>query len=376
MSAESDAYTREDRRWMRRALAQAANGSTPPNPQVGCVLINRGILVGEGFHPVAGAPHAEAMALKAAGEAARGSTAYVTLEPCSHHGRTPPCSQALIDARVSRVVAALQDPNPLVSGQGFADLRAAGIRVDVGLMEKEAAYVNAPFLYFQNTGRPFVALKAAMTLDGKIAAHTGDSKWITGDRSRAFAHRLRAQYAAILCGINTVIADDPLLTARFPGAPRTPLRVILDPRLRIPLDSQLVRTAFQIPTLVVAGVDAPSVHAKNLQSYQVDILSVETDINGHIPLRFVLAELGRRGVISVLVEGGGITHAAFLDEKQAHRVYWFIAPKLLGGRDAPTPLEGTGAERMSEAIQLEEVRVKRFGQDLMIEGTPRFESTA
>lgn len=369
-------FTREDEKWMRRALAIAVRGFTPPNPQVGCVLVKDGVAVGEGFHPYAGAPHAEVMALRAAGDAARGSTAYVTLEPCSHYGRTPPCALALIQAGVARVVAAVRDPNPRVDGGGIEALRRADIRVDVGLLESEASYINAPFLHFHSAGLPFVALKAAMTLDGKIATRAGDSKWITGERARAFVHRLRAQHAAILCGVGTVLADDPLLTARFPGAPRQPLRVILDPRLRIPEDSQLVKTAAEMPTLVVAGAQAPPERARILQSYRVDILSVETDTNGDIPLRAVLEDLARREVVSVLVEGGGVTHASFLARRLAQRVYWFIAPKLVGGRNAPTPLEGAGVERMSEAVPLDRVRVKRLGADLLVEGTPLFDEGA
>jgi len=263
-----------------------------------------------------------------------------------------------------------------VSGSGIAALRAAGITTQVGLMEVEAAYLNAPFFHFQRTGQPFVALKAAMTLDGKSASRTGDSKWITGDSARLWVHRLRARYSAILCGVGTVVADNPLLNARFPGAPRTPIRIVLDPRLRIPIESQLVQTAGETPTIVVTSHDPPADRVKNLHSYRVDILSVRADTYGHIPLDDVLAELGRRGIISVLVEGGGNTHAAFVAQKLAHRVYWFVAPKLLGGRDAPTPLEGFGAERVSEAIQLETVRVKRIGPDLLIEGTPQFDSSA
>lgn len=361
---------------MRRALALARRGFTPPNPQVGCVIVKGGVVVGKGFHQFAGAPHAEAMALNDAGEAARGATAYVTLEPCSHFGRTPPCSQALIHAGVARVVAAVWDPNPRVTGGGLQALKGAGIEVHAGLMEAEASYVNAPFFHYHRTGLPFVALKAAMSLDGKIATRTGDSRWITGERARAYGHRLRAQYGAVMCGIGTVVADDPLLTARFSAVPRQPTRVVLDTHLRIPLDSQLVRTAPQIPTIVVTDRNPPANRAKILHSYQVEILTVDTDTNGYIPLQNVLAELGRREIISVLVEGGGVTNAAFLAEKLAQRVYWFVAPKLVGGRDAITPLEGTGAECMSDAVTLENVRVKRCGPDILVEGTPSFDPPA
>ncbi len=365
-------FTHEDARWMRRALRLAGHGFTPPNPRVGCVLVKDGVVVGEGFHPVAGAPHAEIFALRSAGERARGATAFVTLEPCSHFGRTPPCSNALIAAGVRRVVVAVQDPNPTVAGSGLAKLREAGVEIQAGLLEQEARDANAPFFHYQHTGIPYVALKAAMTLDGKIATRTGDSKWITGERARSYGHKMRAQYSAVLCGIGTVLADDPLLTARFPGVPRQPVRIVLDTHLRTPEASKLVQTAREAPTLLVAGVAHDVGRAKILHSYGVEILSLETDTYGHIPLRLLLDELAKREIISVLVEGGGVTHAAFLDQRLVQRIFWFVAPKLAGGKDAPTPFEGTGVGRMSEAIKLEEMRFRRFADDLLIEATPRF----
>jgi len=367
-------FSAEDVRWMKRAMRLAERGYTPPNPRVGCVIVNDGVLVGEGFHPYAGASHAEVFALRAAGERSRGATAYVTLEPCAHHGRTPPCALALISSGVKRVVAAVQDPNPKVAGAGFAKLRSAGIEVQIGLLEKQGREIDAPFFHFQQTGRPYVSLKAAMTLDGKIATRTGDSKWITGEKARQMVHRIRAQYSAILCGVGTVLADDPLLTARFKGAPRQPVRIIIDPDLRTPEAAQVVQTSREVPTIIVVNDGCDSAKIQNMQSYGLEILPVAADINGQIPLSNLLAELGRREMVSVLVEGGGVTHAAFLQQQQVQHLYWFVAPRLAGGRDAPSPIEGDGVERMANAVRLDNVKVRRIGADLMIQASPIFQT--
>lgn len=361
----------EDIRWMRRALRLAQRGFTPPNPMVGCVLVKAGEVVGEGFHPQAGAPHAEVFALRAAGERARGATAYVSLEPCCHYGRTPPCVNALIEARVARVVAAVADPNPQVCGRGLTLLREAGIAAEVGVLEEEARRLNAAFFHFQKTHRPYITLKAAMTLDGKIATRTGDSRWITGEAARRYVHRLRAQSGAVLCGVGTALADDPMLTARLkPQAPRQPLRIVLDPSLRLPLTAKLVTTAHQFPTLLVTSAKADPAKIENLHKYGVDILCTDTDTNGKLVLESLLAELGRREIISILVEGGGDTHAALLAGRYAHRLLWFIAPKLIGGRSALTPMEGEGAERMADAMALTPFHVRRFGSDILLETFP------
>lgn len=360
----------EDMRWMRRALRLAARGYTPPNPMVGCVLVKDGAVVGEGYHLRAGGPHAEVVALEAAGERARGATAYVSLEPCSHSGRTPPCAPALVAAGVARVVAAALDPNPRVSGKGIAILQEAGIAVQVGLLEEEARRLNAAFFHYQTTGRPFVLLKAAMTLDGKIATRTGDSRWITGPRARRHVHRLRAQSGAVLCGIGTALADDPLLTARLPGVPRQPLRVVLDTHLRLPLTSRLVATAREVPTLIAAGKTPDRCRRMALENCGIEVICLPTNAAGRIALPELLAELGRREVISVLVEGGSQINAAFLEGGHVHRLLWFIAPKLIGGRDAPTPVAGTGAALMADAVSLSPFRVRRFGPDLLLESAP------
>ena len=355
---------------MRRALRLAERGFTPPNPMVGCVLVRDGKVVGEGYHRAAGLPHAEAEAVAVAGGSARGATAYVSLEPCAHTGRTSPCSRALIEAGIRRVVAAVQDPNPVVAGKGAAELRAAGIEVELGLMEAEARELNRAFFHFHATGMPFVTLKAAMSLDGKIATRTGDSKWITSEAARRYVHRLRAQSGAVLCGIGTVLADDSLLTARIPGVPRQPLRVVLDSDLRTPPESRLARSAGEIPTLIAVARGATGERAQELRAQGVEVLGLPRDASGRVLLQPLLEELGRREVISVLVEGGGETHAAFIEQRLFHRMMWFIAPKLIGGRSAPSSVEGTGAEMMDNAARLERLKVRRIGPDLLIETGP------
>jgi diaminohydroxyphosphoribosylaminopyrimidine deaminase/5-amino-6-(5-phosphoribosylamino)uracil reductase len=368
MSAENP-----EERWMAQALALAGQGFTPPNPMVGCVLVKDGEVVGEGFHPYAGQSHAEVFALRDAGDKAKGATAYVNLEPCSHFGRTSPCAQALIEAGVAKVVGAVADPNPQVSGRGFEMLRAAGIEVQSGVMEADARKLNEAFFHFQTTRRPFVTLKAAMTLDGKIATRTGDSRWITGEESRGFVHQLRAQSGAVLCGVGTVLADDPLLTARLPGGvPRQPLRIVLDPSLRTPLTSKLVQTASEAPTIIVTTALAAKEQLDALSSAGVEVLVLPNTCDGKLDLSVLMEELGRREIISILVEGGGKTHAAFLEARLAHRLLWFIAPKLVGGESAPSPLEGEGVARMSEAVTLSDINTRHFGDDILISGLPQY----
>ena len=352
---------------MRRAFVLARRGQTTPNPMVGCVLVAGERVVGEGWHRLAGEPHAERIALERAGAAARGATAYVSLEPCAHHGRTPPCTDALIAAGVGRVVAAVVDPNPLVSGKGIAALRAAGIRVDTGILEDEARALNAAFFHFQQTGLPYVTLKAAMTLDGKIATRTGDSRWITGEAARRFAHRERARSGAVLCGIGTVLADDPLLTARAPGTLRQPLRVVLDTSARLPETSRLATTASEVPTLLCVGEGADPERLRRLSEMRVEVCRFRSDNSNRVSVRAVLAELGRRGIVSVLVEGGGDVHASFLADGLAHRLLWFLAPRIVGGKAAPTPVEGHGMGKIADSVRLAAFRVRRLGRDLLIE---------
>jgi diaminohydroxyphosphoribosylaminopyrimidine deaminase/5-amino-6-(5-phosphoribosylamino)uracil reductase len=362
-----------DRAWMRRALTLAERGYTPPNPRVGCVLVRDGVIVGEGYHPFAGQPHAEVFALRAAGERARGATAYVTLEPCCHWGRTPPCTDALIAAGVRRVVVATRDSDVRVKDRGVEILRAAGIEVEVGLLDAQARAMNAAYFHFHETGQPHVTLKAAMTLDGKIATRAGDSQWITGASARLYVHRLRAQSGAVMAGIGTLLADDARLTARLPGVelPRLPLRIVVDSHLRTPLDAAAVREArvAPIPTpLLIATTDtAPAERAAALTGNGVEVLRLPAMADGRVDLVALMQELAQRKIISILVEGGGTLNAALLERRLAHRVLFFLAPKLIGGRDAPTPIEGEGVADLGASTLLGRLQFRRFGPDVAIE---------
>ncbi|MCW3055495.1 MAG: riboflavin biosynthesis protein RibD, partial [Chthonomonadales bacterium] len=309
------AGTPEEIRWMRRALNLAERGFTPPNPMVGCVLVRDGVNVGEGWHPYVGQPHAEVFALRAAGEKAAGATAYVTLEPCSFFGRTPPCADALIAAKVRRVVVATPDPNPKVSGRGMARLQAAGIEVALGVLETPARRVNEAFLHFHTTGVPFVTLKAAMTLDGKIATRTGDSKWITGPKARRYVHLQRARSGAVMVGIGTLLADDAQLTARLPGVtlPRQPLRIVVDSHLRTPPDCAAVRLATpETPLLIATQESVDSDRARALLREGVEIITFRSDEKGRVALLPLIQELGQCQIISFWIEGGGELLASLL----------------------------------------------------------------
>jgi diaminohydroxyphosphoribosylaminopyrimidine deaminase/5-amino-6-(5-phosphoribosylamino)uracil reductase len=353
---------------MARALALAAEGLglTSPNPAVGAVLVREGVVVGEGFHRMAGGPHAEAAALAVAGEAARGATCYVTLEPCAHHGRTPPCADGLIAAGVARVVAACRDPDPRVDGQGLARLQAAGIAVTLGVGEAEARVLNRAFFTRVTTGRPHVTLKSAMTLDGKIAAWDGESRWITGDAARREAHRLRFRADAILVGSGTVRRDDPELTVRLPGAPpKEPLRVVADTRLRIAAGARVLVAGTPARTVIAGAAPVPARRAADLRARGVEVLELPR-ADRRVDLHALLVELGRRGVVSVLAEGGGELAAALVDRGLVDRVAFFVAPRLLGGRTAPGPLGGVG-RALKEAVALTALECRPVGDDLLIE---------
>jgi diaminohydroxyphosphoribosylaminopyrimidine deaminase/5-amino-6-(5-phosphoribosylamino)uracil reductase len=317
-------------------LAAKADFWTSPNPMVGAILVTSdGAVAGEGFHRRAGAPHAEVVALEAAGPAARGGTLYVSLEPCSHLGRTPPCVDAIVAAGVRRVVVAMEDPDRRVAGGGLRTLRDAGLDVKVGPLEEEARRLNEFYVKHRTTGRPFVSAKFAASLDGKIATRTGDSKWITGEEARAHAHVLRHRHDAILVGVGTVLQDDPELSARFPGA-RQPLRVVLDSRGRTPADARL-RAG---PHLVDDGRDLPA----------------------------LLDRLGRMDVLSLLVEGGARVHGSFFDQRLVDRVYAYLSPTIIGGGQAPAAVAGAGAGRMVEAVRLALVETTPLGRDLLVSG--------
>ncbi|HLA11294.1 MAG TPA: bifunctional diaminohydroxyphosphoribosylaminopyrimidine deaminase/5-amino-6-(5-phosphoribosylamino)uracil reductase RibD [Pyrinomonadaceae bacterium] len=359
-------WTETDQSLMNRALELAAlgKGLVSPGPLVGCVIAQEGAVVGEGFYIFEEVKHAETIALEEAGELSQGATAYVSLEPHAHHGRTSPCTDALIAAGIKRVVAPIEDPNPKVFGAGFAHLKAVGLEVAVGLMAEEATRLNEAYVHFMRTGRPFVHLKLAVSLDGKVATRTGDSRWITSEESRRRVHELRHESDAILVGIGTALADDPLLTDRSGKKRRRPLlRVVLDEKLKLGSDSQLARTALESPVLVVGG--APS--SPLLLETGVEVFN---DSRGGRDLMAVLEELGRRGIQSVLIEGGARVAGKFFDAQLIDKVTIFIAPLLIGGSEAPSAIAGVGATSIAEALRLSDVEMVDRHGDIEITGYP------
>ena len=364
----------EHEHWMRRALelAALARGRTTPNPMVGAVVVRAGQGVGEGYHHQAGTPHAEIHALQAAGDQACGAILYVNLEPCNHYGRTPPCTEALIAAGLAEVHMAMLDPNPLVNGQGRARLEAAGIRTVVGECEAAARELNEAFCTYIQTGRPFVIAKFAASLDGKIATRTGESRWITGESARQQGHELRDTVDAILVGVATVIADDPLLTTRLPGRDvRHPLRIILDSQGRIPEDARVLDPALPAKTLLATTSALPANRRQSLESRGVELLSLPADDHGRADLSALLAALGQRQITSLLVEGGGTVLESFFRARLVDKVVVFLAPLLIGGREAPGALSGEGIAHLADATRLERVRVEHVGEDLLVTGYPR-----
>jgi diaminohydroxyphosphoribosylaminopyrimidine deaminase/5-amino-6-(5-phosphoribosylamino)uracil reductase len=363
-----------DEKYMRMALglARKGRGRTTPNPMVGAVVVRGKAVVGRGYHLRAGEPHAEVLALRQAGKKAKGATLYLNLEPCDHFGKTPPCTQAILKAGIERVVAGMKDPNPLVSGRGFRRLKKAGVKVEVGLLEGECRELNAPFCKFISTGTPFVILKAAASLDGKVATKSGDSRWISGGASRKYVHRLRSEVDAVMVGVGTVRRDDPLLNVRLAGRknPRHPLRIIVDSRLRIPVDSRIVRTAVQFPTLVAATSSVAPKRIDRLKRKGMEVLIVRRDRQGGVSLVALLKELGSRGVQSILLEGGPTLNASAWGEKIVDRVLLFIAPKVIGGRETPGMMGGEGAGKVKNARKVEFLRVRKMGPDLMLEAKP------
>lgn len=362
--------TDTDEKYMQQALelAALARGRTSPNPMVGAVLVKDGQVIGTGYHHQAGTPHAEIHALKQAGETARGATLYVTLEPCSHFGRTPPCADAVMAAGVARVVIAALDPNPKVAGNGFRKLQEAGIEVETGVLEQRSRRLNEVFWKYVQTGQPFIALKTAMTLDGKIAAYSGDSKWVTGDSARQQVHQLRNIHDGILVGIGTVLKDDPRLNTRLEGQDlQDPVRIIIDGRLQLPLDGNIARTAERQRTLVFGSNQAEPRTQLKLERMGLHVISLDCPPDT-VPLEKVLEILGRMEICSVLVEGGAEINGYLLEHNLVDKVYWFIAPKLIGGRGAPTPVGGQGQPLMQEAWELKSVEMQTFGSDYMVTG--------
>jgi len=393
-----------DQAYMKLALRLAAKGAgwVSPNPMVGAVVVREGEIVGRGYHRAAGLPHAEVEALHRAGDAARGADLYVTLEPCNHQGRTPPCTQAVLNAGIRRVVIATRDPNPRVNGGGAEFLQGQGLQVEIGLLAAEARRLNEAWFKWVETGLPFVIAKAACSLDGKIATATGESQWLTGEAARAYGHQLRHQVDAILVGVGTVLADDPQLTVRMMGKgragsqdkvaqafqpvhhadigetenrkPKTenrfkdPVRVVLDSRLRLPLSARLLHLDSAAPTWIACTDAAPKDSIQAIEDLGGDVLVMPKDANGQVALPSLLKELGRRQVQSLLVEGGAETLGSFFDQRLVDKFYFFYAPKILGGKRAPGMLAGAGVHHLGNALQARDLSIKRLGPDLLVTG--------
>lgn len=355
---------------MLRALELAACGAgfVEPNPMVGAVVVDDHLKsLGEGYHERFGGPHAEVNALRQAGQRARGATLYVTLEPCCHHGKTPPCTEAVIAAGIKRVIVAARDPFPAVAGQGIERLRAAGVSVEAGLLEAAAIEITQPFRTLIQRERPFVIAKWAMSLDGKLAARTGISKWISNAASRAIVHQIRGRVDGILVGLGTALADDPLLTAR-PEGPRVAARIVLDSQARLPLTSQLVRTAREIPTILFATSLAPADRVAALSAMGVDVVPVAPDSFQHPDLAECLQILGQRRMTNILVEGGSGVLGSFFDRQLVDEVHVFIAPILIGGQSAPSPVGGQGLTSPELAGRMKNLKVELIDGDTYLRG--------
>jgi len=357
----------DDEAYLERALglAERGRGLTSPNPLVGAVVVAGGRILGEGFHEGPGRPHAEIVALEEAGDSARGATLYTTLEPCDHFGRTPPCTRAIVGAGIACVVSALGDPNPVVDGRGFAALEAAGIEVRSGVLAEEAARQNEAYVKHVRTGLPFVTWKMAASLDGKVASRDGTSRWITGEAARADVHRLRAAADAILVGAGTALVDDPSLTVRDPGyRGRPPLRVLVDARGRVPETGDLFDAA--APTMVATTGAAPRKRREAWRARGAEVVEYEPE-GGGIPLPQLLSDLGKRDVQSVLLEGGPTLAWSMVDDRAVDKVVVYLAPKLIGGEDAPGVLGGRGFAPIAQAMQLRVESFDRVGEDLKVE---------
>lgn len=363
-----------DVKYMKIALelARQGQGKTSPNPMVGAVIVRDHQIVGQGFHKKAGTEHAEILALQEAGENAQGATIYVTLEPCSHYGKTPPCAPALVKAGVKRAVIACLDPNPKVAGQGLKILQDNNIETTVGILREEALLLNEVFFKYITDQTPFMVLKTAMTLDGKIAAFSGDSRWISGDKSRYFVHKLRNTYDAVMVGIGTVLADNPRLNTRLEEQEqKDPVRIIVDGNLDIPLDSQIIQTADGQPTIILTSKVNNKSKAEALGGIGVKIIELGGTAE-QVPVEKALPLLAEMKICSILVEGGARLNAYLLEKKLIDKVFWFVAPKIIGGSNAPSPVAGQGIALMNDAIKLENVEYQIIGSDILITGYTRW----
>ncbi|SHJ61191.1 bifunctional diaminohydroxyphosphoribosylaminopyrimidine deaminase/5-amino-6-(5-phosphoribosylamino)uracil reductase RibD [Parasporobacterium paucivorans] len=357
-----------DEKFMREALDLAGKGlgKTSPNPVVGAVIVRDGRVIGRGYHQRAGENHAEINAINSATESVEGATMYVSLEPCSHYGKTPPCADKLIEMKFGRVVAAMEDPNPKVAGKGMEKLRAAGIQTETGVLKREAMKLNEVFLKFITTRTPFVHLKTAMSADGKIATSTGESRWISCEESRLETHSLRGIYAGIMAGVQTVIADDPELTCRKENC-TNPLRIIVDSTLRIPLESKVLKNQDEAPTVIATTHRADEEKMKALSAMGIQLLMIP-ERNGRVNLRVLMETLGTHGVDSVLLEGGSTLNYSALEEGIVDKASIYIAPIIIGGAGAPSPVGGEGIHKLDMAYRLKDITCGSIGSDFKIEG--------
>lgn len=368
MNRKNGDFLSYDEKYMRLAMQLAGNaiGRTSPNPLVGAVIVKDNRVVGCGWHRKAGTPHAEVHALNQAGELAQGADVYVTLEPCAHYGKTPPCAKALVEAKVKNVYGGLLDVNPKVAGKGFKILEDAGIHVEYGFLQDELRKQNEVFFKWIEHKKPFVVLKAAMTLDGKIATATGQSKWITNETSRAYGYKLRDIYDGIMVGINTVIEDDPMLTARVDGG-KNPIRIVVDSSLRIDINANVVQDK-SAKTIIATTDKANKDKILKLQAQDVDVIVVDKDENDKVDIEKLLDILGQQNICSILVEGGATLSGSFVAKKLVDKVYFFIAPKIIGGKEAKTPVAGTGILNLQEALALKDIQIEKLEEDVLIIG--------
>lgn len=364
-----------DNFYMKKALDLALKGigKTSPNPLVGAVIVKNNKIIGEGYHQYFGGPHAEVNAINNATESVEGSTMYVTLEPCSHYGKTPPCAKLLVKNKISKVFVAMLDPNPLVAGKGVEILKSNGIEVNVGLLEPEAKKLNEIFIKYITEKRPFVILKTAMTLDGKIATKTGESKWITSAISREYVHELRNKVSGIMVGVNTVIADDPSLTTRLKGGGSDAARIIVDSSLRVPLTAKILTIDSSKKTMIFTTENADEDKKNKLNEFNNVEVVVTPSNNGRVDLNYLLDFLGNNNIDSVLLEGGASLNFSMIQEGLVDKVITFIAPKIIGGEKSKTPIGGEGFEKLSDCVKLKDMKVKTYGEDIMIEAYVRKE---
>lgn len=353
---------------MTLSLARKGIGTTSPNPMVGALIVKGQKIVGEGYHKKAGFPHAEIVALEAAGQAARGGTLYVNLEPCCHQGRTPPCVDAIVKSGIKKVIVAMRDPNPLVLGKGVEQLKRAGIDVKVGLLEAEARQLNEAFVTFKERNRPFIVMKAATSLDGKIATKIGESRWISNEESRKYANKLRSTMDGVMVGINTVILDNPMLVPHVTRPKRYPARIVLDSKLRIPLTSQLVKTADRYRTIIFALNEARTEKESRLRSMSVEVVRVGAGENGRISLAEVCRSLAEQEIVSVLLEGGGELNSSLLKEGFVDKIVFFYAPKIIGGKNASNLIAGKGVDFLKDAYRIDVTSVRKLKEDICVEG--------